>query len=187
MGVRVCDFTFHPKFDLEGFYDMTFQQMVVHCFYGDSVPFGTIDLAKVNHQVGRCLSKDHALQDFTIIIQSLKTILSCAFSPVIVVGKGYSGGMISITHICQSIQSYHFHRFYGDSVPFVSIDFVMANHQVRRCLSTNQALQDFAVIIQCLKAILSCAFSPVIVMGKGYSGGMISITHICQCIQSYHF
>ncbi|KAL2944183.1 Dipeptidyl peptidase 2 [Bienertia sinuspersici] len=63
----------------------------------------------------------------------------------------------------------------------------MANHQFRRCLSTDQALQDFAVIIECLKANLSCAFSLVIVVGKGYSGGMISITHICQNIQSYHF
>ncbi|KAL2944192.1 Lysosomal Pro-X carboxypeptidase [Bienertia sinuspersici] len=64
------------------------------------------------------------------------------------------------------------HRFYGESIPYGSIDLAMANHRVRGCLSTEQALQDIAVVIQSLKANLSSLFSPVIVVGKGYGGAL---------------
>ncbi|XP_056683526.1 uncharacterized protein [Spinacia oleracea] len=64
------------------------------------------------------------------------------------------------------------HRFYGDSIPLGTIESAMADHQVRSCLATDQALQDYAVIIQSLKVNYSARNSPVIVMGIGYAGAL---------------
>ncbi|KAL2944175.1 Lysosomal Pro-X carboxypeptidase [Bienertia sinuspersici] len=64
------------------------------------------------------------------------------------------------------------HRFYGNSIPLDSIDLAMADHRIRGCLTTQQALQDYAEIIMSLKANFSAFASPVIVMGCGYSGAL---------------
>ncbi|KAL2895359.1 Lysosomal Pro-X carboxypeptidase, partial [Bienertia sinuspersici] len=64
------------------------------------------------------------------------------------------------------------HRFYGDSIPSGSIDLAMDNHMIRGCLTTEQALQDFAEIILSVKANYSAYASPVIVLGCGYAGAL---------------
>ncbi|KAL2898962.1 Lysosomal Pro-X carboxypeptidase, partial [Bienertia sinuspersici] len=58
------------------------------------------------------------------------------------------------------------------SVPLGSIDLAMADDQVRKYSSMDQALQDFAEIIQSLKFNYSAHTSPVIVVGKGYGGAL---------------
>ncbi|KMT13072.1 hypothetical protein BVRB_4g087110 [Beta vulgaris subsp. vulgaris] len=48
----------------------------------------------------------------------------------------------------------------------------MANDRVRGFLATDQTLQDYAVIIESLKANYSAYNSPVIVVGMGYAGAL---------------
>ncbi|CAO2819561.1 unnamed protein product [Amaranthus hypochondriacus] len=62
------------------------------------------------------------------------------------------------------------HRFYGESVPMGSIDEAMNDSNIRRCLTVDQALTDFADIIQHIKQNLSATNSPVIVIGGSYAG-----------------
>lgn len=54
----------------------------------------------------------------------------------------------------------------------------MADTEVRGCLTTDQALQDTAEIIQSFRANLSAFSSPVIIAGSGYSGGIITTNQI---------
>ncbi|CAO2819568.1 unnamed protein product [Amaranthus hypochondriacus] len=62
------------------------------------------------------------------------------------------------------------HRFYGESVPMGSIDEAMNDSDTRSCLNVEQALADFADIIQHIKHNLSATNSPVIVIGGSYAG-----------------
>ena len=48
----------------------------------------------------------------------------------------------------------------------------MVDDRVSGFLATDQTLQDYAVIIESVKANNSAANSPVIVVGMGYAGGM---------------
>ncbi|KNA03869.1 hypothetical protein SOVF_205030 [Spinacia oleracea] len=62
------------------------------------------------------------------------------------------------------------HRFYGVSVPFGSIDIALGDLEVRRCLTSEQALVDFAKIIIDVKKKLLDQHVPVVVIGCSYSG-----------------
>ncbi|CAO2819573.1 unnamed protein product [Amaranthus hypochondriacus] len=62
------------------------------------------------------------------------------------------------------------HRFYGESVPMGSIDEAINDPDTRNCLNVEQALTDFADIIQHIKKNLSAPNSPVIVIGGSYAG-----------------
>ncbi|KAL2898530.1 Lysosomal Pro-X carboxypeptidase, partial [Bienertia sinuspersici] len=62
------------------------------------------------------------------------------------------------------------HRFYGDSIPFGNIDEALADIEARGCLTSAQALMDFAEIIQTTKKNFLHKNSPIIVIGCSYSG-----------------
>lgn len=66
------------------------------------------------------------------------------------------------------------HRFYGQSIPFGSIEKAMKNTSVQGCFTSAQALADYAAIILHLKKNLSAAEnSPVIVFGCSYAGSKL--------------
>ncbi|KDP45057.1 hypothetical protein JCGZ_01557 [Jatropha curcas] len=65
------------------------------------------------------------------------------------------------------------HRFYGESVPFVSREEALRNATLRGYFSSAQALADYAEIILYIKKELSADKSPVIVFGGSY-GGMLA-------------
>lgn len=59
-----------------------------------------------------------------------------------------------------------------------SIDEAINDPDTRNCLNVEQALTDFADIIQHIKKNLSAPNSPVIVIGGSYAGSKYLI-HIC--------
>ncbi|EEF29462.1 catalytic, putative [Ricinus communis] len=65
------------------------------------------------------------------------------------------------------------HRFYGDSIPFVSRQEALANATLRGYFNSAQALADYAEILLNIKLILSAETSPIIVIGGSY-GGMLA-------------
>ncbi|XP_050210143.1 uncharacterized protein LOC126660614 [Mercurialis annua] len=65
------------------------------------------------------------------------------------------------------------HRFYGDSIPFVSREEALANATLRGYFSSAQALADYAEILLHIKKQLSADTSPIIVVGGSY-GGMLA-------------
>ncbi|KAL2943434.1 Lysosomal Pro-X carboxypeptidase, partial [Bienertia sinuspersici] len=62
------------------------------------------------------------------------------------------------------------HRFYGESIPLENIDIALADIEVRGCLTSAQALMDFAEIILNVKKKFLQENAPVIVLGCSYSG-----------------
>ncbi|XP_074318272.1 uncharacterized protein LOC141655072 [Silene latifolia] len=62
------------------------------------------------------------------------------------------------------------HRFYGQSIPFGSLDNAFSSDEIRDCLTTEQALADFAEVIKFVKRNITKHDSPTIVIGGSYSG-----------------
>ncbi|CAH2041656.1 unnamed protein product [Thlaspi arvense] len=73
----------------------------------------------------------------------------------------------------KALQVYIEHRYYGQSVPFGSIEEVMKNEDTRGYFSSAQAIADYAEVILHLKGTLSAQSCPVIVVGASY-GGMLA-------------
>uniref|UniRef100_A0A0D6QT28 Lysosomal Pro-X carboxypeptidase n=1 Tax=Araucaria cunninghamii TaxID=56994 RepID=A0A0D6QT28_ARACU len=67
---------------------------IEHRYYGESMPFGGIDVAYSNSSTQGFLSSTQALADFAILITDLKKNLSAENSPVVVFGGSY-GGMLA--------------------------------------------------------------------------------------------
>ncbi|KAK9684783.1 hypothetical protein RND81_10G232200 [Saponaria officinalis] len=86
-------------------------------------------------------------------------------------GPGIGPGIVQLAAIhFRALVVYIEHRFYGESVPYGSIDLAMMDTEVRGCFTSAQALADFADVILSLKLNFSITNSPVIVMGGSYSG-----------------
>ncbi|XP_056698496.1 uncharacterized protein [Spinacia oleracea] len=62
------------------------------------------------------------------------------------------------------------HRFYGMSVPFGSIDIALGDANVRECLNSEQALEDFPLIILGVRKKLFNQHTKIIVTGCSYAG-----------------
>ncbi|KAF6147469.1 hypothetical protein GIB67_021295 [Kingdonia uniflora] len=65
------------------------------------------------------------------------------------------------------------HRYYGDSIPFGSIEAAFQNTSTLGYLSSTQALADYAELITYLKINWSAESCPVIAIGGSY-GGMLA-------------
>ncbi|XP_022152914.1 lysosomal Pro-X carboxypeptidase-like [Momordica charantia] len=65
------------------------------------------------------------------------------------------------------------HRFYGQSIPFGSLEKAMKNTTIRGHLSSAQALADYAQVILHVKKMFAAETSPIIVIGGSY-GGMLA-------------
>ncbi|XP_050292016.1 uncharacterized protein LOC126732967 isoform X2 [Quercus robur] len=65
------------------------------------------------------------------------------------------------------------HRYYGESMPYGSIDVAYKNATTLSYLTAGQALADFAVLIRELKRNLSAEACPVVLFGGSY-GGMLA-------------
>ncbi|GJX95962.1 lysosomal Pro-X carboxypeptidase [Tanacetum coccineum] len=65
------------------------------------------------------------------------------------------------------------HRYYGDSMPFGSLEEAFKNASTLAYLTAEQALADYAVLTTDLKRNLSAEASPVILFGGSY-GGMLA-------------
>lgn len=59
-----------------------------------------------------------------------------------------------------------------------SINEAMNDSNIRRCLTVDQALTDFADIIEHIKQNLSAINSPVIVIGGSYAGSKFYVLTI---------
>ncbi|GJZ32967.1 lysosomal Pro-X carboxypeptidase [Tanacetum coccineum] len=71
------------------------------------------------------------------------------------------------------VRSYPEHRYYGDSMPFGSLEEALKNASTLAYLTAEQALADYAVLTTDLKRNLSAEASPVILFGGSY-GGMLA-------------
>ncbi|XP_057830209.2 uncharacterized protein LOC131041212 [Cryptomeria japonica] len=67
---------------------------IEHRYYGESMPFGSKDVAYSNDSTLGYLSSTQALADYAILITDLKKNLSAEDSPVVVFGGSY-GGMLA--------------------------------------------------------------------------------------------
>ncbi|XVF15373.1 hypothetical protein REPUB_Repub09cG0146700 [Reevesia pubescens] len=65
------------------------------------------------------------------------------------------------------------HRYYGESMPYGSKEEAYKNATTLSCLTTEQAIADFAVLITDLKRNLSAEGCPVVLFGGSY-GGMLA-------------
>ncbi|KAK4584950.1 hypothetical protein RGQ29_022571 [Quercus rubra] len=65
------------------------------------------------------------------------------------------------------------HRYYGESMPYGSMDVAYKNATTLSYLTAGQALADFAVLIRELKRNLSAEACPVVLFGGSY-GGMLA-------------
>ncbi|GFY86676.1 serine carboxypeptidase S28 family protein [Actinidia rufa] len=68
---------------------------------------------------------------------------------------------------------WHPHRYYGESMPYGSIDEAYKNATTLAHLTAEQALADFAILITDLKKNLSAEACPVVLFGGSY-GGMLA-------------
>ncbi|PIA54888.1 hypothetical protein AQUCO_00901058v1 [Aquilegia coerulea] len=66
------------------------------------------------------------------------------------------------------------HRYYGDSVPFGSIDKAFENASTLGYFSSAQAIADYVEVILHVKKILSAESCPVVVIGGSYAGMLAS-------------
>ncbi|KMT13074.1 hypothetical protein BVRB_4g087130 [Beta vulgaris subsp. vulgaris] len=150
--------TFSPKeYGILGLSATEFKAMLVniqHRFYGDSVPLGSIDLAMADERVRKFLATDQTLEDYLVIIQSLKANYSANNSPVIVVGMGYAGALaiwfrlkypqITIGALASSTPL----MYYGNSTPgdgycsIVSKDFQDYDSQCYESIRKSKKLYD---------------------------------------------
>jgi lysosomal Pro-X carboxypeptidase len=62
------------------------------------------------------------------------------------------------------------HRFYGESIPFVSREEALKDANLRGYFSSAQTLADYAEVILHIKKNHSADSSPVIVFGGSYGG-----------------
>nr|DAD45189.1 TPA_asm: hypothetical protein HUJ06_003419 [Nelumbo nucifera] len=82
-----------------------------------------------------------------------------------------TGFMLDIAPKFRALLVFIEHRFYGESLPFGKDSYKSA--KTLGYLNSQQALADFAVLIQSLKKNLSSEASPVVVFGGSY-GGMLA-------------
>ncbi|GLT31109.1 hypothetical protein SLA2020_058700 [Shorea laevis] len=73
----------------------------------------------------------------------------------------------------KALQVFIEHRYYGESIPFGSIEEVMKNANARGYFSSAQAIADYAQILLHIKKKLHAQHCPVIVIGCSY-GGMLA-------------
>ncbi|KAL1544093.1 lysosomal Pro-Xaa carboxypeptidase [Salvia divinorum] len=73
----------------------------------------------------------------------------------------------------KSLSLYIEHRFYGESIPFGTMEDAMKNETTRGYFSSAQAIADYAEIVLHVKNKFSAHNSPVIVVGGSY-GGMLA-------------
>ncbi|XP_057830212.2 uncharacterized protein LOC131041215 isoform X2 [Cryptomeria japonica] len=84
-----------------------------------------------------------------------------------------TGFMFDIAPEFKALLLFIEHRYYGESMPYGSQDVAYSNATTMGCLSSSQALADFAVLITDLKKNLTAEDSPVVVFGGSY-GGMLA-------------
>ncbi|KAK9751078.1 hypothetical protein RND81_02G240100 [Saponaria officinalis] len=81
------------------------------------------------------------------------------------------GGIVTVAAArLHALVVYIEHRFYGKSIPLGSIHVALADPEVRSCLTSEQALADFANVLRTLKVNLSIPSSPIITFGGSYAG-----------------
>ncbi|KAJ6432951.1 hypothetical protein OIU84_020067 [Salix udensis] len=86
---------------------------------------------------------------------------------------GYIGILSDNAARFGALQVYIEHRFYGESIPFVSRDEALKDANLRGYFSSAQTLADYAEVILHIKKKYSADSSPVIVFGGSY-GGMLA-------------
>ncbi|XP_074305007.1 uncharacterized protein LOC141639934 [Silene latifolia] len=102
-------------------------------------------------------------QDCALVSRSINTLLVLC-----------SGARLSLGNVLTLCS----HRFYGQSIPFGDIEKVMADKQVRACLTIEQSLEDYKNIILSFKSNMSAHHSPAVVFGTGYSGALATYFRI---------
>lgn len=70
-----------------------------HRYYGESMPFGSGDVAYKNATTLAYLTAEQALADFAVLITDLKRNLSAEGCPVVLFGGSY-GGSRKIIIVC---------------------------------------------------------------------------------------
>lgn len=65
------------------------------------------------------------------------------------------------------------HRYYGESMPYGSMEIAYKNASTFSYLTAEQALADFAVLITDLKRNLSAEGCPVVLFGGSYGGSNV--------------
>ncbi|XAR60058.1 Lysosomal Pro-Xaa carboxypeptidase, partial [Bertholletia excelsa] len=65
------------------------------------------------------------------------------------------------------------HRFYGESIPFGTLQEALKNQSLRGYFNSAQAIADYAEVLLYLKEKFSAQTSPIIVIGGSY-GGMLA-------------
>ncbi|KAL3828521.1 hypothetical protein ACJIZ3_017323 [Penstemon smallii] len=73
----------------------------------------------------------------------------------------------------KALQVYIEHRYYGESIPYGSIDEAMKNETIRGHFNSAQAMADYAKVLLHVKEKFSAHNSPIIVIGGSY-GGMLA-------------
>ncbi|KAJ6720184.1 PROTEASE S28 PRO-X CARBOXYPEPTIDASE-RELATED [Salix viminalis] len=86
---------------------------------------------------------------------------------------GYIGILSDNAARFGALQVYIEHRFYGESIPFVSREEALKDANLRGYFSSAQTLADYAEVILHIKRKYSADSSPVIVFGGSY-GGMLA-------------
>ncbi|KAK9279126.1 hypothetical protein L1049_012801 [Liquidambar formosana] len=85
----------------------------------------------------------------------------------------FAGFMVDLASRFKGLLLYIEHRYYGDSMPFGSIDEAFQNASTLGYFSSTQALADYAQLITELKKNMSAENCPVIAFGGSY-GGMLA-------------
>lgn len=62
-----------------------------HRYYGESMPYGSTEVAYQNATTLSYLTAEQALADFAVFITNLKQNLSAEASPVVLFGGSYGG------------------------------------------------------------------------------------------------
>ena len=77
------------------------------------------------------------------------------------------------------------HRYYGESMPFGSVEAAYATPDTRAFLTAEQALADAALLLTSLQSNLSASHCPLVVFGGSY-GGSESSPFVLQRITKPH-
>ncbi|PIN03729.1 Prolylcarboxypeptidase (angiotensinase C) [Handroanthus impetiginosus] len=85
----------------------------------------------------------------------------------------FSSFMMDIAPLFKALVVFIEHRFYGESVPFGSMEKAMKNKTIRGYFNSAQAIADYAEVLLHIKDKFSAHESPIIVTGGSY-GGMLA-------------